>query len=57
MQINGKLRGTIRIPTGLDAAGIEKIARAADFVHKNTEGKTIFKVIVVPGRIVSIIVK
>jgi leucyl-tRNA synthetase len=57
VQINGKVRGRLRIPAGMDASGIEKMARAAEFVRKHSEGKTIAKVIVVPGRIVSIIVK
>ena len=57
VQVNGKLRGKLKIPASLDAAAVEKMARAAAFVLKAAEGKQIAKVIVVPGRIVSVVVK
>lgn len=55
LQVNGKLRGKITVPADLDKAAIEKMALADDNVQRNIEGKTVRKVIVVPGRLVNIV--
>jgi len=57
VQVNGKLRAKISVPTGADKAQIEKIALQDENVTRHIEDKTINKVIVVPGRLVNIVVK
>ncbi|PVZ72108.1 leucine--tRNA ligase [Pelagibaculum spongiae] len=55
LQVNGKLRGKIEVETGASKGAIEALAMADANVLKHTEGKTIRKVIVVPGKLVSIV--
>jgi leucyl-tRNA synthetase len=57
VQVCGKLRGRIRVPTGSDAAWLEAAARSDANVAEWLSGKTILKVIVVPGRMVNFVVK
>ena len=56
IQVNGKLRGQVRVPASADRAAIETLALASDTVQKHTEGKPPKKVVVVPGRLVNIVV-
>jgi leucyl-tRNA synthetase len=56
IQINGKVKGRIMLPADSDREAIEKIAMEDDTTKKNIEGKTVRKVIVVPGRLVNIVV-
>lgn len=55
VQVNGKVRDTIEVAKDLDKKAVEDIALASSNVQKFTEGNTIRKVIVVPGRIVNIV--
>ncbi len=55
VQVNGKVRATITLPADADKKQTEEIALAEPNVQKNIDGKTIRKVIVVPGRIVNIV--
>jgi leucyl-tRNA synthetase len=55
LQINGKLRGSIRVPAGADKATIEAAALANEMFAKFAEGATPKKVIVVPGRLVNLV--
>ena len=57
VQINGKLVSLIRVPAGSDAKTIEAAALAEEKVKTRTAGKTVAKVIVVPGRAVNLVVK
>ena len=57
IQVNGKVRGSISVERTASKEDIEKIALAVENVQKHTEGKTVVKVIVVPGKIVNIVVK
>ncbi|MEG1553078.1 MAG: leucine--tRNA ligase [Kiritimatiellia bacterium] len=57
LQINGKMRGKLALPTGLSIAELETIARESAEVKRFTEGLTIVKVIVVPNRLVNIVAK
>jgi leucyl-tRNA synthetase len=57
VQFNGKLRSRIVVPANSDAAALEAAARADEQVQKNLEGKTIVKVVAVPGRMVNFVVK
>jgi leucyl-tRNA synthetase len=59
LQINGKLRGAVKVPAQADKAAIEAAAVAllADpELAKFTEGRAPKKVVVVPGRLVNIVV-
>lgn len=57
VQVNGRVRTTFTAPVGIDKATLEKECLALPHVKKFTEGKTIAKCIVVPGKIVNIVVK
>jgi leucyl-tRNA synthetase len=56
IQVNGKLRDKIVVPTNASAAEIEKLALASERLKSFIEGKTIKKVIVVPKKVVNIAV-
>ena len=56
VQVNGKVRDKIVVKKDASVAEIEAIARAAPKVVEHTSGKTIRKVVVVPGRLVNIVV-
>ena len=55
IQVNGKLRGTIVVPTQTQQEEIQKLAQCN--VSKWFEGQTIAKVIYVPGKLINFIVK
>jgi leucyl-tRNA synthetase len=57
VQINGKLVTLVRVAAGADAKTIESAALADEKVQSRTVGKTVAKVIVVPGRAVNLVVK
>ena len=54
VQINGKVRGRVEVPAGAAEAAVREAALAA--VADQITDKTIRKVIVVPGRMVSVVV-
>ncbi|SFD88585.1 leucine--tRNA ligase [Paracidovorax konjaci] len=56
LQVNGKLRGAIRVPASADKAEIERLALASEDFHKHAAGATPKKVVVVPGRLVNVVV-
>ena len=56
LQVNGKLRGQIRVAAAADRAAIEAAALASEVAHKYLEGQPPKKVVVVPGRLVNIVV-
>ncbi len=56
LQVNGKLRGAIRVPASADKAQIEAAALANEDAQKFINGATPKKVVVVPGRLVNIVV-
>jgi leucyl-tRNA synthetase len=56
VQVNGKLRGSIRVAAEADKASIEAAALASEGAVKFMEGKAPKKVVVVPGRLVNIVV-
>ncbi|MEM7629679.1 MAG: class I tRNA ligase family protein [Planctomycetota bacterium] len=55
VQILGKVRSKIRVATGADAKSIEAQAMGDGRIVELLEGKTVRKVIVVPGRMVNIV--
>jgi leucyl-tRNA synthetase len=56
LQINGKLRGALRVRADADRAAIEAAALASAEFARHGEGRTAKKVVVVPGRLVNIVV-
>ncbi|TAF98899.1 MAG: leucine--tRNA ligase [Betaproteobacteria bacterium] len=56
LQVNGKTRGEIVVPSSADKAAIEAAAAASPDVAKYGEGRTPKKIIVVPGRLVNVVV-
>lgn len=57
IQVNGKIRGRIMVPSDATEDIIKEMSLAADFTKSATEGKSIMKVIVVRGSLVNIVVK
>ena len=55
VQVNGKLRGKITVAKDASKDEIEALAQQDANVIQHTEGKTIRKIIVVPGRLVNIV--
>jgi len=55
IQVNGKLRGQIDMPASASREEIEAAARVNENVLRFTDGLTIRKVIVVPGKLVNIV--
>jgi len=56
VQVNGKKKGTLPAPSGLDAQGVEAFARASDAVGNWIGQNAIKRVVVVPGRLINIVV-
>jgi len=55
VQVNGKLRGTVEVPNGIQQGEAEAAGKSLETVAKFLEGKEIKKVIYVPGRILNFI--
>ncbi len=56
IQIMGKTRGTIKVPAQADKQELENYARQSEAAQRHLEGKTIKKVIVVPGKLVNFVI-
>ncbi len=56
LQVNGKLRGAIKVPASSDKAAIEAAALTNEEVARFSEGRPVKKIIVVPGRLVNVVV-
>ena len=57
VQVNGKLVNVVKVPAGSDDVAVKAAALADDKVKARIEGKTVVKVIVVPGKLVNLVVK
>jgi leucyl-tRNA synthetase len=55
VQVNGKMRATITLPANANQQQAEDAALAESTVQAALDGKTVKKVIVVPGRIVNVV--
>jgi leucyl-tRNA synthetase len=55
VQLEGKVRARIRVPTGASTQSIQQAALADERVAALLAGKTVRKVIVVPGKIVNVV--
>jgi leucyl-tRNA synthetase len=56
LQVNGKLRGQMRVSKSEERSIIEQLALTNDQVQRFIIGQTVKKVVVVPGRLVNIVV-
>ena len=57
VQVNGKVRATIKISVDEDEDSIKEKALKSENVIKHIEGKEIVKIIIIKGKIVNIVVK
>jgi leucyl-tRNA synthetase len=57
VQINGKLRGTVHMPTGAQESAVRAAAEAVGSVSRHLEGKLVIKVIFVPDRTINFVVR
>jgi leucyl-tRNA synthetase len=58
VQVNGKLRGRLEVPVGLEDAELVRRARELENVRAHlSNGRSVVKEIVVPGRLVNIVVR
>ncbi len=57
VQVNGKLRGKLRVPRGLSTEELVERARALESVARHLEGKQVVKVIHIPDRLLNLVVK
>ncbi len=55
VQVNGKVRGKVKVPASADNAEIESLAMSQENVQRFLTDKTIRKVIVVPQKLVNIV--
>jgi leucyl-tRNA synthetase len=56
LQINGKLRGSVKVPASADRAQIEAAALASEAFQRQAAGQTPRKIVVVPGRLINLVV-
>ena len=55
VQVNGKLRAKLTVPADATREFVEALANADENVTKFTDGKTVRKVIFVPGKLLNIV--
>ena len=56
VQVNGKVRSRLHVPPSIDDAELERLAMADAAVQPYIAGKTVKKVVIAKGRLVSIVV-
>ncbi len=56
VQINGKLRGRIRVAKEADHAAIEQTALDHEHIQRSIAGQSVRRVVIVPGKLVNIVV-
>ncbi len=56
VQVNGKVRATLTLPTDSDEVAVTKAAKADENVLKHLDGKEVKKTIYVPGKLVNFVV-
>ncbi len=57
VQVNGKLRGTIRVPKDAGEQAVRAAAEVVESITRHLEGKQVVKVIFVPNRTINYVVK
>ncbi|MGE5161599.1 MAG: class I tRNA ligase family protein, partial [Betaproteobacteria bacterium] len=56
VQVNGKLRGAIRVPAAADKSAVEQAALADPAVQKFVAGAAVKRVVVVPDKLVNLVI-
>jgi len=57
VQVNGKLRGNLSVPSEMEKSAIEQLAISQDFVTKFlVDGTSVRKIIVVPNKLVNVVI-
>lgn len=56
VQVNGKMRGRVRVAKGAEQSAVEAAAKADENVARHLDGKAIRKVILIPDRMLNIVV-
>lgn len=56
VQVNGKLRGKLSVPSSADQEEIKHLALQNKNVQKHIQGKEIKKVVVIPGKLINVVV-
>jgi leucyl-tRNA synthetase len=56
IQVNGKLRGNLRVAKDIDRTTLEQLALAHEAVQKHLAGAAAKKIVIVPGRLINIVV-
>ncbi|MFN0038192.1 MAG: leucine--tRNA ligase [Burkholderiales bacterium] len=56
LQVNGKHRGSFFVPSAAPREEVERMALENPNVQKHVDGRTVRKIVVVPGRLVNIVV-
>jgi leucyl-tRNA synthetase len=57
VQINGKVKEKIMVAADVDKSELEKIALDNSTIQGLLDGKSVVKVVAVPGRLINIVVK
>ncbi|MGI6214484.1 MAG: leucine--tRNA ligase [Christensenellales bacterium] len=57
VQVNGKLRLRLTIPSDLDQSGAEELVKQNDKIQELLKGKNAVKTIYIPGRLINIVAK
>jgi len=57
VQVNGKLRGTVSLPMDVEKGAALEAAKGVENVQRYLEGKTVFKEIYVPKKLVNLVVR
>ncbi len=55
VQVNGKVRGRLMVPASADQEAVRQVAMTHENVLRHLEGKSIKKLIVVPGKLVNVV--
>ena len=56
VQVNGRVRGRIKVPAGLGEEELATRAKSEQFVAQHLNGKRVVKCIVVPNKLVNLVV-
>jgi len=57
VQVNGKIRARVQVPSGADEAAHKALALQDPAVKPHVDGKTLVKAVIVPGRLINLVVK
>ena len=57
VQVSGKVRAKLTVPADISRDELERLAMEDQNVKRHLEGKTVAKVIVVPGKLINIVAR